>query len=386
LAWSPEHLDACEWLEARMRQEHLAVTRDAASNIIGRLGPTAGADRPAVLVGSHLDTVPEGGAYDGALGVLAGLCVARALSGDPARLVHPLWVAAFMDEEGVRFDTSFFGSRAFAGEHLPPLDRTDDAGTSLAEAIRAGGRDTSRLTEADEIERVLAYLELHIEQGPILAESGTSLGIVTDIVGRRVFSVRLSGEANHAGTTPRSHRRDALRGAATVTTRLHDAFDRLSDGTVNVAGIAAEPGAMNVIPGVAELDVEIRASTDRTLERAVRILREIVEMVALGGDLLPQVKLVDSAEPVSFDNYLVELLERTATSNGASWTHMTSGAGHDALVMAHHVPAGMLMVPSRNGVSHSPSEFTGIAECRLGTQVLTDAVRELTANGFGGHG
>jgi allantoate deiminase len=379
LAWSPEHLDACRWFAELMRGEELEVFRDPSGNVIGKLGTS---QRPAVVIGSHLDTVPRGGAFDGSLGVLTGLCVARILADERDRLEYPLWVVAFMDEEGVRFGTSFFGSLAFAGEPLPSLARRDEAGTSLREAIRAAGLDPAAVSGGPEIDGVLAYLEAHIEQGPKLDESGIPLGVVTGIVGRRTFSVRLLGITNHAGTTPRSRRRDAVRGGAVATARLHDVFDSLADGTINVAAITAEPGAMNVISGKAELDVEIRASTVEALQTAEEALREVFGDVAHELDLGFDVELRESVDPVLFDTRLIELLERAAAGEGADCVRMPSGAGHDAMVIAGHVPVGMLLVPSRDGISHSEDEFTDARHCRLGAKVLAAAARDLAANGL----
>jgi hydantoinase/carbamoylase family amidase len=374
-------MEASQWLGELMERDGLEVLYDPAGNVIGKLGDSAS---PAVVIGSHLDTVPEGGTFDGALGVMAGLCSARILAASNAPLDHPLWVVAFMDEEGVRFGSSFFGSLAFAGHPLPSLERLDRHGTSLREAIAATGRDPGAVGSAKGIHDVLAYLELHVEQGPTLAERGVPLGIVTGVVGRRTFRVRVNGMANHAGTTPRSHRRDALRGGALVVARVHAAFDQMHEGTVNVGAVKAEPGAVNVIPGKAELDVEIRASTQELLDRAELTLRGVADPVARELGLGIEVEVDEQVDPILFDERLIELLESVAAAEGVESMRLPSGAGHDAMIMAGHVPAGMLMVPSREGISHSPDEFTEASDCQLGARVLAAAARELTTNGLEG--
>jgi hydantoinase/carbamoylase family amidase len=378
LAWTPEHIQACRWLAYRMEQEGLEATLDPAGNVVGKLNPEGRGG--AIVVGSHIDTVRHGGRFDGVLGVVAGLAIVSALREERSTLDRPVWVVAFMDEEGVRFGTSLFGSRAFAGEALPGLDSVDADGVTLAEAIQTAGLDPEAAESASQIVDVSAYLELHIEQGPILEDAGNKIGVVTDVVGRSVFSVNVDGEANHAGTTPPERRRDALLGASDLVVHVNESFSRLKGASVNVGQLKVEPGSVNVVPGAAHLEVEIRAPSLTALLGAEKLLRDCSKAVEGRRPLGIRVHRRDHVEPTSFDPGLVDLLDRMATGGGRPTMRIVSGAGHDAMVMAGHVPTAMLMVPSKAGVSHSPAEFTSPALCQSGTESLAAAVRELASD------
>jgi allantoate deiminase len=369
-AWTPELASANEWLVERLRQLGLDAEVDPAGNVIGRWDEGEGS---AVLLGSHLDTVPRGGRYDGALGVLAALEVVRTLKQEDAVLGRPLWVVSFNDEEGGRFQTGMLGSRAFVGD----LDLEDWRGRGVADAMREAGFDFERLPGARAIERVGAYLELHIEQGPVLEQERVDLGVVTAIAGLLGFRVLLTGAPNHAGTTPMAARRDALAGAARVVLALRDEARVRDDMTANVGILAVQPGGFNVIPGVAEFTVDVRAGEPDAYERVENFARETFERVAREEQLGLEVAVTHRKPPVPLDRELQALLETAAAEEGATARRMPSGAGHDAMVLGKHIPAGMLFVPSRAGVSHSPDEFTSAPQCELGARVLARAVRRL---------
>jgi allantoate deiminase len=369
-AWTSELAAANEWLVERLTQLGLAANLDAAGNVLGRWEEGEG---PAVLVGSHLDTVPKGGRYDGALGVLAALDVVRRLKDEGVALRRPLWVVSFNDEEGSRFQTGMLGSRAFVGD----LDVEDWRRRGVADAMEAGGFDFERLAEARGVGSVGTYLELHIEQGPVLEQEGVDLGIVTAIAGLLGFRVRLSGEANHAGTTPMAARRDALAGAARIVLALRDEARARGDMTANVGLLEVAPGGFNVIPGMAEFTVDVRAGEGDVYERVKRFARELFESVASEEGLELEVAVTHRKPPTPLDAELQKLLETAAAVEGATVRRMPSGAGHDAMVLAKHVPAAMLFVPSRAGISHSPEEFTPPEQCELGARVLAGAVRRL---------
>jgi allantoate deiminase len=371
-AWTQGLAAANTWLVERLRELGLTSEIDAAGNVLGRW--TEGEGR-AVLVGSHLDTVPRGGAYDGALGVLAALDVVRTLKEEGASLGRPLWVVSFNDEEGSRFQTGMLGSRAFVGD----LDLDDWRRRGVADAMREAGFDFGRLPEARAIDAVGAYLELHIEQGPVLEQEGIDLGVVTAIAGLLGFRVRLTGEANHAGTTPMTARRDALAGAARIALVLRDEARARGDMTANVGTLEVHPGGFNVIPGLAEFTVDVRAGDAEAYERVERFARAAFERVAAEEQLELDVAVTHRKPPVPLDGDLQELLETAAAEEGASVRRLPSGAGHDAMVLGKHVPAGMLFVPSRAGISHSPDEFTPPEQCELGARVLARAVRRLVA-------
>ena len=373
-AWTPELAAANAWLAERLAELGLEVELDPAGNVLGRWQAGEG---KAVLVGSHLDTVPNGGRYDGALGVLAALDVVRRLKGDGVQPKRPIWVASFNDEEGARFQTGMLGSRAFCGE----CDVDDWGRRGVADAMAEAGFDFARLTEARGLDQVGAYLELHIEQGPVLERAGVDLGVVTAITGMLGFRARFVGEANHAGTTPMALRRDALVGAARAVLSLRDEARSREDMTANVGVITAEPGGFNVIPGVSELTIDVRSSTADGFARLDPLVRGTLERIAAEEELGLEVLETHRKPPVALDAELQDRLEEAAREEGATTLRLASGAGHDAMVLSHHVPAAMLFVPSRGGLSHTPDEFSSPEHCELGARVLARTVRRLILTG-----
>jgi hydantoinase/carbamoylase family amidase len=372
-AWTDELAQANAWLVGRLEELGLETEIDAAGNVFGRWEEGEGT---AVLVGSHLDTVPRGGRYDGALGVLAALDVVRALKRSDASLRRPLWVVSFNDEEGSRFQTGMLGSRAFVGD----LDLEDWRRRGVAEAMAGAGFDFDRLGEARGSERVGAYLELHIEQGPVLEHEGIDLGVVTGIAGLLGLRVTLTGEANHAGTTPMAVRRDALAGAARVVLGLRDEARTRGNMTTNVGILSVAPGGFNVIPGTAEFCIDVRAGDSEAFRGAEAFVRETLERVADEEQLGLEVAETHRKPPTPLDPELQDLLASAAEAEPATFRRIPSGAGHDAMVLAKHVPAAMLFVPSRRGVSHSPDEYTSPEQCERGARVLGRAVADLVAN------
>jgi allantoate deiminase len=377
LAWSPELFDAYEWAAERMRALGLEVEIDPGGNLIGRW--QSGPQRSnAVLVGSHLDTVPSGGGFDGVLGVVAAIHAVARLKEEGLEPARPLWIAAFMDEEGTRFNSALFGSRAFTGEDLTGLgQRFDAAGLSLREAMAGAGFDLDRVGAAHRIDEVGAYLELHVEQGPVLDAEGVEIGVVTSIVGLRGYRVRLIGEANHAGTTPMSLRRDALTGAARIALELRDAARARKAVTANVGKLALEPGGANVVPGVADFTIDVRSPTAAELKVLEHVVEATVARIAAEEGLVAELEPTFALEPLELDPELVDAVERAARAERASAMRMPSGAGHDAMVLGRRVPAAMIFVPSRGGVSHSPEEYSSPAHVELGMRVLAGALRQV---------
>jgi len=376
LAWSRELLGAVEWVEERMQEEGLATEIDAAGNLIGRWEVGEG---PAVVIGSHLDTVTSGGRFDGALGVLTGLEVVRRLRADGFRPSRPIWVVAFMDEEGERFNSVMLGSRAFVGESIPPdeADRLDAQQVSMGEAMLTWGRNFSNVSAAKRIDDVYCYVELHVELGPVLEAEGVDIGVVTGIVGLIGLSVTLRGVTNHAGTTPMAGRRDALVGAAKAITALRD--DALASTThmATVGSISTAPGGANAIPGACTFSIDLRASTDEGLQAARRSVDAVLADVCEAERLEATVTETYSLAPVPLDDEVAEVISRASEQEGLSHVRMPSGAGHDAMLLVPHVPSGMLFVPSVAGVGHAPEEFTADDDVARGAAVLTSTVREL---------
>jgi allantoate deiminase len=369
-AWSPELAVANAWLMERLAELGLEVELDPAGNVLGRWQAGEG---NAVLLGSHLDTVPNGGRYDGALGVLAALDVVRRLRADGVEPRRPLWVVSFNDEEGGRFQTGMLGSRAFCGDCA-----LDDWGRrGVPEAMTEAGFDFARLPDARGLGGVGAYLELHIEQGPVLERAGIDLGVVTAVTGMLGFRARFLGEANHAGTTPMELRRDALAGAARAVLALRDEARSRDDMTANVGFITAEPGGFNVIPGAAELTIDVRSPVPEGFVHLEPFVRGTLERIAAEENLELELRETHRKEPVALDADLQDRLEAAAREEGASTLRLPSGAGHDAMVLAHHVSAAMLFVPSRGGLSHTPDEYSSPEQCELGARVLARTVRAL---------
>jgi allantoate deiminase len=372
-AWSPELMTAYDWLSDQLRQLGLEVEIDAAGNLIGRW--EAGTGKP-LAVGSHLDSVPSGGRYDGTLGVLSGLHALRLLKERGIEPNRPLWLISFMDEDGGRFGTGLFGSRAFVGRDLTDLaDRTDADGVTIRDAMAEAGFDFGRLPEARRIDELGGYIELHIEQGPVLERTGHEIGIVTGIVGLIGFRARYHGEANHAGTTPMTMRRDAFIGAARAGLALREAALNKGDMTANVGIVELEPGGFNVVPGVAEFTIDIRSLPH--FDELEPTVRRTLEEIGSDEKLDLELEELFRLEPCPLDGGLVDTLERAAGLEGAKHMRMPSGAGHDAMEVGRHVPAGMLFVPSRDGVSHSPEEYTAPDHCDLGARVVARALESL---------
>lgn len=375
LAWSADLEAALEWCAELMEDAGLAVERDGAGNLIGRWSVGPG---PAVLAGSHLDTVPSGGAFDGALGVLGAIDAVRELKASGLEPRRSIWVAAFMDEEGVRFGASMLGSRAFSGEDVTGLgDRADATGLSVREAMSALGRDFSKVDGADAIDGVGAYLELHVEQGPVLERNGVDLGVVTEITGMTGMRLRFEGRARHAGSTPMDARHDALVGAARFVTELRDRAREDGELRATVGALEPVPGAANVIPGEAVLSVDLRSTSEDGLDMAVSKARELAKGIAAEEELHYELVELYRHSPLPMDGELIDLLEASAAEAGARTMRLPSGAAHDASVIGRHVPAGMLFVPSHDGISHAPDEHSEGPACELGARVLAIALRRL---------
>jgi hydantoinase/carbamoylase family amidase len=374
LAWSDTHRASLDWLASRFEEAGLEAELDPAGNLIGRWEVGSGG---AVALGSHLDSGPDAGRYDGSLGVLGGLAAVELLKERGLEPRRPIWVVSFMDEEGVRFGASMLGSRAFVGQDVGDyLARRDAEGISVADEMRRWGLDPDRIGAAKAIDRVGSYLELHIEQGPVLDRAGEEIGVVSGIVGMVQAQVRIEGEANHAGTTPMDARRDALNGMARTALALREeALAR--GGTATIGSVAVEPGAFTVIPARCEFSVDFRVGSPAEFERLPETIEAAVRRACEPEGLAAEVELTDADPPVEMDAGLVAELEGAAEALGAARRRMPSGAGHDAMLIAPHVPTAMLFVPSRDGISHSPREFTEPGHCELGVQVVARALEAL---------
>lgn len=370
MAYSAADVEARAWVVDRMLELGMQVRRDEALNVIGRYAGRDAGLKPLAL-GSHTDTVPNGGRLDGALGVVGALACVRALNSAGALLRHPVEVIDFAAEEAT-LGTGTVGSLAMTGRLgrnamvVPAWD-----GRPAAAHIQAAGLDPRGLGRCARPRRCLAaYLELHIEQGPVLEAAGVPIGVVVGIVGIRRYAVLFRGQANHAGTTPMADRRDALVMAAPFVVGVRDAA--AAAGVVGTVGtLRVDPGASNVIPGRVELSAEIRALDEADLDRVEGELRALAS--AHGGELRRTVQKA----PVRSDPRLLEVIEAACEALGLAFHRMPSGAGHDAMVMGQHLPQAMVFVPSRGGISHSPEEFTEPERCVDGARVLLHALMTL---------
>ena len=373
-AGSDADLAARETFTGWLEEAGLEVRTDLAGNLIGRL-PGADPSLPPLLTGSHLDSVPAGGDFDGVAGSIASLEAATAIAGSGRPLRHPLEVAVFFNEENGKT-----GSRALAGEVTPDeMDLPVYGGLTLGQALARVGGSPERITAAAlEPGHYAGFLELHIEQGPTLATEGIEIGVVQGIVGIRRFRVRVSGFANHAGTTAMGIRRDALVTAGRFLVAVHEETQAWPGRQVATVGrIEAHPGAANVIPGAVDLSLEIR---DLEMERIEALYQRFQE---LGRELARRNQTEIAFEPYYLsraapcDPGFMDTVEAAAESLGFSNLRLPSGAGHDAQSIAVLAPIGMLFVPSRDGISHSPREFTSISDITNGTRVLMESLRRL---------
>jgi N-carbamoyl-L-amino-acid hydrolase len=361
------------------RAAGLEVDVDRIGNIFGIWKTAENADDAPVLLGSHIDTVINAGIYDGCYGVLSGLEVIETLKASAYSPARPIAVAAFTNEEGVRYAPDMMGSLVYAG------------GLPVEEALATVGTDGTIL--GVELERIgyagskepgflkpHVYVELHIEQGPVLEREGVPIGAVENLQGISWQRVTIEGEANHAGTTPMSMRRDAGHAAARVVTFLRDRARNANTPTVVTVGtMNFEPNAINVIPSRATFTVDLRDPDEQRLHAEEAALAAYLKGLAADEEVTISVERLARFEPVTFDNKIVELVEEAARKCGLASKRMTSGAGHDAQMIARIAPSAMIFVPSIGGISHNPREHTSDADLVAGANILLNIVSRLAA-------
>ncbi|CDN94943.1 Zn-dependent hydrolase [Agrobacterium tumefaciens] len=374
-AFSPRFDEGRDYLRRRFLSEGLNVSTDAGGNLIGRregTEPHVG----TIMLGSHSDTVPDGGRFDGVAGVVVALEVARILSRRGVALRHNLAVVDFLAEEVSIFGVSCIGSRAMAGV-LPQdwLRRISD-GRDLATAIRdVGGKPES--LEAPLADDLKAFLELHIEQGPVLEREKIALGVVTTIVGINRVEIEVKGRPDHAGTTPMGLRADALVAAARIVNEIERFATELSGGpghfTATVGEFEISPNAANVVPGRVRMLVDIRAERAEDKEAFVSWLTGL----DADGENTIEARLISANPGVQMDDGLQEMLAKAADGLDTPYRKMVSGAGHDAAFMARLCPSAMLFVPCRDGRSHCPEEWADAADLALAAEVLANTIMEL---------
>jgi hydantoinase/carbamoylase family amidase len=368
-SYTPDHTEACMLVAGWMREAGLDPFLDRVGNLIG-LGPGEG---PAVAAGSHLDTVPMGGRFDGALGVVGAVECAQALRDAGVNLRGPFAALAFADEEGNTFGIGCLTSRALVGELT--AERThqihDREGRTLAERIATWECPLLR-RDPPALE---AYLELHIEQGPRLDAEGLDIAAATAIAGITRTTVTFEGRANHAGTTPMQRREDALWGASAFVLEVRRiALAAEGDAVGTVGRIDVEPGSTNVVPGMARTRVEVRAGNEPRLVEIRTAVEDAARAQARAYGLRVTIDPWDHLTAVPLDAGIQGMVLESAGRRGLRAISMPSWAGHDAKILAPLLPVGLIFVPSKNGVSHAPDEFTDPAHLAAGVQILLDAV------------
>ena len=355
-----------------MAEAGMAVGVDAARNLVGSL-PGADLDAGTLLLGSHLDTVRDAGAFDGPLGVLAAIAAVARLRAEDVTLPYGVDVLGFSDEEGLRFGTAYLGSRAVAGTlDAEVLDVADADGVTVRAALGGDAADASRRGE-----RLVGYLEVHIEQGPVLEERDAPVAVVEAIAGATRATLRFRGRAGHAGTVPMALRRDAACAAAELVLAVEDAA-RSEPGLVATVGrLEALPGAPNVIPGEALASLDVRHADDAVRERAVAALRERAEAIAARRAVALDWEQRLATRAVTMDAGLTGRLAAAVRAAGLPEVRLPSGAGHDAVALAPLLPVSMLFVRCAGGVSHHPDESVAVADVAAALDVLDRFLRGL---------
>jgi allantoate deiminase len=368
------HREVSSWMKAL----GVNVWVDTAGNLRG-LYPAASPGAPRIVIGSHLDTVPNAGAFDGILGVVLGVAVVKALG--RMRLPFGIEVIGFSEEEGVRFGVPFIGSRALVGrvdEEL--LGRKDEHGISVRRAIQDFGLNPNEISKAALSDDILGYLEFHIEQGPVLESVGRSLGAVEAIVGQNRLEFTFSGQANHAGTTPMNLRHDPLAAAAEWIVAVENLAQRTHGIVATVGFVDAKPGAMNVIAGQARATLDIRHASDVARTEGLDELILQAESIAARRGVNVKWRTLLAQKAVAMDAFLTEQIEHAIQKAGCDPHRMASGAGHDAMILAEKVPAAMIFLRTPGGISHDPSESVHLDDVTKALECGHHLLKQLAAS------
>jgi allantoate deiminase len=369
---TPEHRAAADLIMGWMAEAGMRAHLDAIGNVCGRYeGERPGL--PCLMLGSHFDTVRDAGKWDGPLGLLTAIACVADLNSRGRRMPFAIEVTGFADEEGVRFASTLLGSRAVAGTISESALASKDAdGISIREALTQFGLDPDQIGKAARSRgELLAYLELHIEQGPVLESQNLPVGVVTAIAGATRLMAKLTGMAGHAGTVPMELRRDALAGAAECISAIEQSCRAGGDGLVGTVGtIHAAPGATNVIPGQAHFSIDIRAPTDAQRSRAVTDITRQIEAIAKARSLALQLDITHENRTVPCAPWLKAQVAEAVSAEGYSVFELASGAGHDGMAMVDIADVAMLFVRCRGGISHHPEEHVDLADVEAGARVL----------------
>lgn len=379
LAFTDADWQARSYLIGLMREVGLAVREDAFGNVVGRW-EGAEPSLPAVIFGSHCDSVPNGGNYDGVLGILAAIETVRSLKEEGFHPEHSLEVALFMCEESSRFGAATLGSRAMLGELTVDDVRRlkDKEGVTLYDALKGRGLAPDALGKPLYEGDVKAFFEVHIEQGKVLEHEKKSVGVVTGIAAPTRFRVKLTGNADHSGATPMSLRHDAACAAAEIVLAAERlaAAEKEPPAVATVGVLQIAPGVMNVIPGSAELGVDIRSIDAGTKTRVAENLKAAVSEICGRRGVASEIVPISDERPVAIRPSVQDFLEGVCREDGCSYMRLPSGAGHDAMHWAERVSTGMLFIPCRDGVSHNPDEYAAPEDIANVVRLLEKVVRE----------
>lgn len=376
LPFTAESTKAEKLVEEWMKAAGMSVRKDSLNNIIGRYegkDPSA----PVLMIGSHLDSVIEAGKFDGILGVITGIEVVQTLQDNGIILDNPIEVVGFCDEEGVRFHSTFLGSKAIAGTFTAEdLERADEQGITIAEALKGIGiadpyayKNASRTPE-----ELLAYLELHIEQGPVLEKKNEPVGVVSGIAGATRFSFEIIGKPGHAGTVPVAIRQDALLGASDLISYIEKIAIQNEPLVATVGKLTVGPGASNVIPGLVTGTLDIRDLNVERKQKAIDAILTESKRVAEARGLQITFDQVMEADPVYCNGQMITLIEESISEQSGSVVSLVSGAGHDAMAMADVTNVAMIFVRCKDGLSHHPDEFVTVEDMGAGAKVLYSTV------------
>jgi allantoate deiminase len=383
LSFTEEERAAKDRVASYMQEATLSVYEDALGNLFGRR-EGKNPDAPTVLVGSHVDSVYNGGSFDGPLGVLAGVEIMQTMQERGIETEHPVEVVAFTDEEGARFSFGMLGSRALAGKLTPgDLENYEDRdGVSIAEAMRAYGLDPERIGEAARSrDSVRAYVELHIEQGTVLENEDLPAGVVTGIAGPVWLRFILEGETGHAGATPMNLRRDALAAAAEIMGVIEAEAAETGTTVGTVGQLDLEPGGINIIPGEVRFSLDLRDIDEGVRDEVEGRIMQRAGEICRGRGVGLEVETLQRLAPAPCSELVRGAARRACERLGIRVRALPSGAGHDGMQLTDLCPMGMIFVRSRNGVSHSPDEWSSREDCAAGGDVLYWTVRDLAGGG-----
>ncbi len=371
---------AREYLRKELTKIGLKVYEDSAGTLFGRMegsDPSA----PVILIGSHFDSVKNGGNFDGPAGIIMGLEIMRVLKEKNIRTKYPIEFVGMIEEEGGRFGAGVFGSRAMVGKvkYEDLRKNKDENGVSMADAFETFGFDPRKIDEsARKSEDLKAFIELHIEQGPVLENGNIDLGLVDFIVGISEFRVVVKGRPDHAGTTPMHLRKDSLVAASELISEIGNYAVKAGEGTVATVGVLdVKPGAANIVPGEVKFTVDIRSKSANCIKSVRNSIEKKLDELASSRGVTFEIDDLLAVNPVTMSPEILSVFKKKADEKGFSYKVMTSGAGHDAMIMASITPTGLIFVPSKDGRSHCPEEWTDYEDLQKGIELICHTIIEL---------